>query len=224
MISRALMSTTLKMDFRYVRHKKEKPPLIRLRVFRGQFPTLNVQRFGSQYLGSVANPKSMLQFARKKAAGTKGGRKRRLGGVAFDADDIGEFDINNSGASRARVSEIVSQQLADKSTKLTLLPERGFTDAVDRFVEKEDNAAIGEFVESTLAKMQRSPVKDIDGDFVNDAARFEESVPNVLRRLTRLVLNTGSRTRRLPKDNEKKKHPKAGAENVGAVAMGVTGQ
>ena len=60
-------------------------PLIRLRVFRGQHQTLNVQRFGSQYLGSVANPKSMLQFARKKKVGDKGGRKRRLGGVAFDA-------------------------------------------------------------------------------------------------------------------------------------------
>ena len=151
-------------------------PLIRLRVFRGQHQTLNVQRFGSQYLGSVANPKSMLQFARKKQAGAKGGRKRRLGGVAFDADDTGEFDMNDAGASKARVSEIVSRQLADKSTKLTLLPERGFTDAVDKFVEKEDNGAIGEFVEATLAKMQRSLVQDGDGDLFNDAEKFEKSV------------------------------------------------
>ena len=151
-------------------------PLIRLRVFRGQFQTLNIQRFGSQYLGRVANPKSMLQFARKKQVGQRGGRKRRLGGIALDADDIGEFDLNDSGASKARVGEIVSLQLRDKATKLTLLPEQAFTEAVNQFVEKEESRAITDFVEATLAKMQRSLANDDDAELVNDPEKFEKVV------------------------------------------------
>ena len=35
-------------------------PLIRLRVFRGLFAAINVQRFGSQFMHKVANPKGVL--------------------------------------------------------------------------------------------------------------------------------------------------------------------
>jgi len=35
-------------------------PLIRLRVFRGLFAAINVQRFGSQFMHKVANPKGQF--------------------------------------------------------------------------------------------------------------------------------------------------------------------
>ena len=108
-------------------------PLIRLRVFRGPFSPINIQRFGSQFIHKVANPKAILQFAKQRAINDKkkSNLKRRAGAVAFDLDDVGEMEDNAAG--HAKMEDIVKKRLQEPESKLVLLPESAFTYAVQQF-------------------------------------------------------------------------------------------
>jgi double-strand break repair protein MRE11 len=134
-------------------------PLIRLRVFRGEYASINVQRFGSQFIHKVANPKSILQFAKQRVTSDKKkNAKRRLGEVAFDLDDVGEIEDNAMG--RSKMEDIVKNRLSEPDSKLTLLPESAFTYAVHQFVNKGAAKAISNFVQDSLEDSLKALTKD----------------------------------------------------------------
>ena len=56
--------------------KQPEKVLVRLKVEHSGFTTLNNQRFGSQFVGEVANPSDILLFhKRRQAESAKGGKK-----------------------------------------------------------------------------------------------------------------------------------------------------
>ena len=85
----------------------------------------------------VANPKAILQFAKQRQANDKKNLKRRPGAIAFDLDDIGDID-ENTDEGRSKMEDIVAIRLSEPESKLTLLPESGFTYAVQQFVNKNE--------------------------------------------------------------------------------------
>ena len=97
--------------------------LVRLKVSHEGFPSLNQQRFGTQYVGKVANPADMLLLTKKGArqtmtaaggtqeGGAKGDSVRRI----IDGAD-GDIDA-------VRIEELVNATLANRKTSLSLLVE-----------------------------------------------------------------------------------------------------
>ena len=73
--------------------------LVRLRVEHTGFGTINNQRFGAKYVGSVANPSDVLLFHRKRAPvegeGGKAKKKKRDVVEAVMEDPIEEVSVED---------------------------------------------------------------------------------------------------------------------------------
>ncbi|ORZ34906.1 Metallo-dependent phosphatase-like protein [Catenaria anguillulae PL171] len=136
-------------------------PLIRLRIEYTGFSTFNPQQFGQQYVAQVANPRDMVMFFRKRKAGVPSRRKdagEQMTEFDMDGDVImGEGDEENlqtanvskhlSKDDAAQVEQLIRQCLGGPN--LLTLPEAELSDAIKVFVEKNDNAALGDFVDET---------------------------------------------------------------------------
>ncbi|OJD22521.1 DNA repair protein (mre11) [Blastomyces percursus] len=121
-------------------------PLVRLRVEvstpgGGSFDCENPQRFSNRFVGKVANVNDVVQFYRRKKAGTA------LRRGETDAPD--EAAISHlSSLDTIKVERLVREFLTAQS--LTILPQNSFGDAVSQFVDKDDKHAMEMFVNESL--------------------------------------------------------------------------
>ncbi|PSK59349.1 DNA repair protein rad32 [Elsinoe australis] len=120
-------------------------PLIRLRVEYtapdgGKFDCENPQRFSNRFAEQVANRNDVVQFYRKKA--------KSLTKTSAKPDQPDEEVLAQLSIDTVKVDKLVKEFLLAQS--LTILPQNSFGDAVDQFVEKDDNQAVKTFVNESL--------------------------------------------------------------------------
>eukprot|EP00752_Nemacystus_decipiens_P013425 g11888.t1 len=138
--------------------EKRDQVLVRLKVEHSDFPTLNNQRFGSQFMGKVANPADLLLFYRRhnfdgRAAGgsgtAAGGSTSRSRGGLSDP-------IRPDNLADLRVEDLVMENLETADKKLSLLLEPKLKMALEDFVYKQDTQAIKDLVKDTLEATQKA--------------------------------------------------------------------
>lgn len=141
-------------------------PLIRLRVEYtapegGHFDCENPQRFSNRFVDKVANKNDVVQFYRKKAGVT-----RRSNG---DAEMPEESTLASQTIDNVQVEKLVKQFLAVQS--LSILPQNSFSDAVGQFVDKDDKAAMQDFVHENLKKQadHLMGMDHVDEDSIKEA-------------------------------------------------------
>lgn len=113
-------------------------PLVRLRCdYSGGYEVENPTRFSNRFIGKVANVNSIVQFYCKKsyAAGA-----RRGAGPSTTAHDDPDKTTN--------IQSLVNSYL--KNSELSLLPEVGLSNAVRNFIDKDDKAALKDFIEEEM--------------------------------------------------------------------------
>lgn len=100
--------------------------LVRLRVDHEGFPALNQQRFGTHFVGEVANPADVLLFAKKR----KEGNFRATEGKLSSRTHVGQEDIKKilaEGAedeiNKIKIEDLVNETLANSNHTLALLAE-----------------------------------------------------------------------------------------------------
>jgi double-strand break repair protein MRE11 len=160
----SISSSSLQDQPRY-EIKEPQKVLIKLRVDHSGFPTINQQRFGTQFLGEVANPSDLILLTRKRreseranpsAVRTAGFEALRISG---DAEAL----------SRVRVEDLVNEALEASHKQLgiltpgldstfllppLLLPQillvEQLSNALEDFVLKKIPSAIGDTIEHAL--------------------------------------------------------------------------
>ncbi|KAF2860965.1 DNA repair exonuclease [Piedraia hortae CBS 480.64] len=144
-------------------------PIIRLRVEYtppegGNFDPENPQRFSNRFIGRVANVHDVVQFHRKRQA------QRGINGKPDLVED-GVMAQLQTGT--VKIEKLVSEFL--KAQSLSILPQNKFSDAVSQFVDKDDNRAMSEFVESSLETQVKQLIgedddedSEVDGDTMAD--------------------------------------------------------
>ncbi|CAE6351710.1 unnamed protein product [Rhizoctonia solani] len=134
-------------------------PLVRLKVeTTGVSVMSNPVRFSQEFIGRVANPRDVLVFHRAKTM-TKGK-------VVADEPELSIDDPTIPVAEKlqkVRVQNLVREYLA--AQELQLLGELGMSDAIQTFVEKDENRSISEFVNSSLKAYE----KKLSGREVHEA-------------------------------------------------------
>ncbi|CAN0187103.1 unnamed protein product, partial [Laminaria digitata] len=111
--------------------EKRDQVLVRLKVEHSDFPTLNNQRFGSQFMGKVANPSDLLLFYRRRnAGGAAAGGGARVSGLS---DPIRPDSLDD-----VRVEDLVMENLENADKKLSLLVEPRLKMALEDYVYKGD--------------------------------------------------------------------------------------
>ncbi|CAM9967241.1 unnamed protein product, partial [Ectocarpus fasciculatus] len=134
--------------------------LVRLKVEHSDFPTLNNQRFGSQFMGKVANPSDLLLFY----------RRRNAGGGAAEGPALGEGKSSHSrGLSNPirpddladiRVEDLVAENLENADKKLSLLVEPKLKMALEDYVYNQNAQAVADMVKEALEDMQEALWKE----------------------------------------------------------------
>lgn len=129
-------------------------PLVRLRVEYsapggGNYDCENPQRFSNRFVEKVANVNDVIQFHRKKAAGTR----KVAGGVDMPEESV----LTSLALDSVRIEKLVREFL--EAQNLTILPQNSFGDAVGQFVDKDDKHAMEMFVQESL----KSQVKHLMG-------------------------------------------------------------
>ncbi|CAM9729506.1 unnamed protein product, partial [Choristocarpus tenellus] len=124
--------------------------LVRLRVEHSDFPTLNNQRFGSQFMGKVANPSDLLLFYRRRASGGAGG-DGLCSGLKGKGGGGGLWDpVRPDSLDEVRVEDLVMHNLETSDKKLSLLVEPRLKLALEDYVYKGDAQAVNDLVKETL--------------------------------------------------------------------------
>lgn len=97
-------------DLKY-RLKEPSNILVRIRVDPAGYATINQQRFGSQFVGKVANPGDMIVYSRKR---------RETNQMTVNEEELGPVigDVN-----KINVEELVSQALESSNRILSILPQ-----------------------------------------------------------------------------------------------------
>ncbi|GMI52742.1 hypothetical protein ScalyP_jg1273 [Parmales sp. scaly parma] len=140
---------------------KPKEVLVRLRNEHSGFSTLNNQRFGSKFVGDVANPTDMLLFSKKQTLEQAEGEKN-LGQGSKQLDELLAEPIDPDENEEVNVEDLVYDVLHLSERKLELLTEESMAIALDNFVSHNETGAIEATVESTLAKNQKD-LMDVAG-------------------------------------------------------------
>lgn len=134
-----------------------KQVLVRLRVEHTGFPVLHNQRFGSRFVGKIANPNDILLFYRRKkdrmfALDKDGngsiGVKGKKGGVLSDP-------IRPTRLDTITIEDILQRKLHLPDQKLVFLPEKPLSIALENYVVKNIPSALDEFVDNQLEETQR---------------------------------------------------------------------
>ncbi|KAI9183278.1 meiotic recombination [Blastocladiella emersonii ATCC 22665] len=149
-------------------------PLVRLRIEYSGFSTFNPQQFGQQFVGQIANPKDVVMFYRKRKTGSAAAAAAAAASAIFDAPETAASrratqQLQLDGIDEAllglpdkldtvRVEDLVTECLKVEE-ELLVLPEAPLADALRAFVEKQDNDAIKEFIETTLRETRDSAGK-----------------------------------------------------------------
>eukprot|EP00571_Detonula_confervacea_P017476 CAMPEP_0172303652 /NCGR_PEP_ID=MMETSP1058-20130122/5169_1 /TAXON_ID=83371 /ORGANISM="Detonula confervacea, Strain CCMP 353" /LENGTH=924 /DNA_ID=CAMNT_0013014555 /DNA_START=77 /DNA_END=2854 /DNA_ORIENTATION=+ len=160
--SRALEDEFDDSDKRQRKYSIKNPEkvLVRLKVEHTGFTTLNNQRFGSQFVGQVANPSDILLFhKRRQAENSKGGKaakkKRGAAGLDVPVEPENLEDIN--------IEDLVTENLVNNDKKLELLDEKSMGEALEQFVDKMETRAISIRTEQILEDNQKILMKRARG-------------------------------------------------------------
>mmetsp|Transcript_3509 Transcript_3509/g.10109 ORF Transcript_3509/g.10109 Transcript_3509/m.10109 type:complete len:620 (+) Transcript_3509:975-2834(+) len=138
-------------------------PLVRLKVDYTGFSTINVQRFGQQFVGKVANPKDILVFS--KAAQRKSNNQTAMGEEELDTLSRPEQ------LDQSKIEDLIAENLGPGES-LEILVEEELHDALHKFVDKDDTHALDKCVKETLEHLQAS---------VHGSGRSEEEVAKEIR-------------------------------------------
>lgn len=126
-------------------------PLVRLKVeTTGVSVMSNPVRFSQEFIGRVANPRDVLVLHRAKSMANRASK------VVADVPELSIDDPNISAAEKlqkVRVQNLVREYLAVQ--ELQLLGELGMSDAIQTFVEKDENRSISEFVANSLKAYEK---------------------------------------------------------------------
>ncbi|EJD52009.1 DNA repair exonuclease [Auricularia subglabra TFB-10046 SS5] len=141
-------------------------PLVRLKVdTTGVSEMSNPVRFGSEFQGRLANPRDVLVFHRAKKAAARAAK------VIMDEPELSIDDPDLSVGekiAKVRVETLVREYLA--AQELQLLGERGLSDAIKLFVDKDDPHSISGYVAGSLKSMLKDiktnekPADELDED------------------------------------------------------------
>lgn len=123
--------------------------LVRLRVEHTGFPVLHNQRFGSKYVGKVANPNDILLFYRRqKERATTKDKKSKIGGLL-------EEPIRPTRLDTVTIEDLLSKHLHQPDQKMVFLPEAPMAIALEDYIVKNIPSALDEFVDHILEETQR---------------------------------------------------------------------
>ena len=114
--------------------------LVRLKVDRLGFPTLNNQRFGARFVGEVANPSDILLFHQRRKvaeAGGGGGGSSAKGGQKTTRSHALSLPVAPD-AEELNVEDLVADQLGLSDKKLRLLKESDLKGALEEYVQKQN--------------------------------------------------------------------------------------
>ncbi|KAL3788485.1 hypothetical protein ACHAW5_002544 [Stephanodiscus triporus] len=136
--------------------------LVRLKVEHSGFTTLNNQRFGSQFVGQVANPSDILLFhKRRQAENAKGGKsgasRRKRNSVGLDVP------VEPEDLEQINIEDLIVQNLANNDKKMELLDERSMGEALEQYVDKKEAKAIYQMAEKLLDMSQKTLMKRARG-------------------------------------------------------------
>ncbi|KAL7067821.1 putative serine/threonine protein phosphatase [Cryptosporidium serpentis] len=146
-----------------------KLPLIRLRVeYSNDDHLINIQRFGYQYIGKIANPHETLTFY--KQTRFKSTLKNEV------EDDIplllsSRVDISTSGDEYRQIGNLTLLYLQRRSG-LEILNERDLNDAVSSFVHKQDNTAIESFIDKFITNIYKFGYEKLRNSSPEKAVKF----------------------------------------------------
>eukprot|EP01039_Chlorochromonas_danica_P003315 gene3315-3636_t len=127
--------------------------LVRLRVDHEGFPSLNHQRFGSQYLGDVANPAEILLLTKKR---------KEINRSNFETREAVKNELRQlieEGAEeevhRIKIEDLVNEALSGGKNALSILAESEMAQAMDDYIVKKVSTAIQDLVVDSLKRTQR---------------------------------------------------------------------
>ncbi|CAE6538067.1 unnamed protein product [Rhizoctonia solani] len=148
-------------------------PLVRLKVeTTGVSVMSNPVRFSQEFIGRVANPRDVLVFHRAKTM-TKGK-------VVADEPELSIDDPTIPIAEKlqkVRVQNLVREYLA--AQELQLLGELGMSDAIQTFVEKDENRSISEFVNNSLKAYEKKlNSRNFNEGNLDDAVSVQDTLQN----------------------------------------------
>ncbi|KZW00362.1 DNA repair exonuclease [Exidia glandulosa HHB12029] len=149
-------------------------PLVRLKVdTTGVTEMSNPVRFGMEFQGQIANPRDVLIFHRAKKSAARGA-KVIVDKPELSIDDIDPDESVGERIAKVRVETLVSEYLA--AQELQLLGERGLSDAIKLFVDKDDPHSISGYVAGSLKHMlkdvktnEKPEDQDLDDDELEEA-------------------------------------------------------
>ncbi|KAI0561087.1 DNA double-strand break repair protein Mre11 [Gracilaria domingensis] len=187
-------------------------PLIRLRVeITGNWDPPNPQRFGQDFVGKAASPNDILLFYRHKrrplkrsAAFLQGRQGMSDENAVEDGDENDGLDLSQDGNTSSqnimqipRLTQYYLYHHRAGGSGLKFLELDTLTGAVDQFVHKAENKAIGDYVDSYLKVQQDKTLEEaMDADkSINEeemAKRFQTAAAAAATR----VLTSGENDRR----------------------------
>ena len=137
--------------------------LLSLRVDPTNYPTINQQRFGSQFVGKIANPSDLMIYSRKKKELHRRPNNNNVTRSAiFDEND--ENDEENIGSlgdnNKIKVEELVVQALGQSNRNLFILPECDLSNALEDYVKRKHANAFLDIVNETLEQTMIEVLKD----------------------------------------------------------------
>ena len=136
--------------------------LVRLRVDHVGYPTINQQRFGTLFMDTIANPSSVLFFAKKKRETYGGVINANTSAETAYRNVVGvDIDELDDPMSRVRIEDLVKESLDGNQKQLNILIESDMAQAIDDFVLKKHVSAITDIVQETLEKTQEALFKNI---------------------------------------------------------------
>eukprot|EP01125_Pyxidicula_operculata_P014664 TRINITY_DN4906_c2_g1_i1.p1 TRINITY_DN4906_c2_g1~~TRINITY_DN4906_c2_g1_i1.p1 ORF type:complete len:745 (-),score=229.28 TRINITY_DN4906_c2_g1_i1:59-2110(-) len=126
-------------------------PLIRLKVEYSGFPAINPAQFGQQFVGRVANPDDILNMWRRKKP-----TKLVRGDGKEAEEELFNRAVRPEPLDDTKIEDLIYEFLGPHSGAGTveLLVENDFTSALYKYVEKDDNKSIADFVTKQLQESQ----------------------------------------------------------------------
>ena len=100
------------------------------------FPMLNIQRFGNQFAGKVANPSSLVKFFKTKKL-SQTAYQRREGEIVNDLFSSLNEDVDGETGIGSGYEQSYSHELDRRDAKLELLPEPALNDALNKYVARK---------------------------------------------------------------------------------------
>jgi len=141
-----------------LKYEIQKPDqvLVRLRVDHSGFSTLNNQRFGSRFVGEIANPSDILLFHRRRqinsAKVNNTDSKKKNTKTWENPIDPGELEKIN-------IEDLISDNLNLGDKNLGILDEKKLSNALEEFVDKAQLQSFTESCGQTIMKQQNKLIK-----------------------------------------------------------------